>query len=76
MAVGFCNVQKALLCAMLQPDGLKEMQDKNNFTKLMVIQEELKTLPFSEVRNEYCRQCKAPAMAIGSAKWKNMKEKF
>lgn len=59
-AVGFRNVQKALLNAALQPDCLKELQDKNNFTKLMVMQEEIKTLPFGEVWNEYCKECNVP----------------
>ncbi len=60
-AVGFRNVQKALLFALLEPTGLKELQNGSNFTKLMVMQEELKTLPFGEVWNEYCRVCGAPA---------------
>lgn len=59
--VGFRNVQKALLFALLQPTDLKELQDNGNFSKLMVVQEELKTLPFGEVWNEYCKSCNAPA---------------
>ena len=56
-----CNVQKALLFALLQPnDDLKAMQDAGNFTKLMVAQEELKTLPFGEVWDEYCGRCGKP----------------
>ena len=58
--VGFRNVQKALLGALLEPPTLKEMQNKGNFTKLMVVSEEVKTLPFGEVWNEYCRQCGKP----------------
>ena len=58
---GFRNVQKALLFALLQPnDELKAMQDNGEFTKLMVVQEELKTLPFGEIWNEYCRRCGKP----------------
>ena len=60
--IGFRNVQKALLFALLQPnDDLKALQDESNFSKLMVLQEELKTLPFGEVWNEYCRRCNRPA---------------
>ncbi|MCR4719997.1 MAG: L-rhamnose isomerase [Firmicutes bacterium] len=70
--VGFRNVQKALLYAILQPDCLKELQDKNNFTKLMVMQEELKTLPFGEVWNEYCKDCKAPV----DGEWFEKVEKY
>ncbi|MCR4693090.1 MAG: L-rhamnose isomerase, partial [Firmicutes bacterium] len=70
--VGFRNVQKALLYAMLQPDCLKELQDENNFTKLMVMQEEIKTLPFGEVWNEYCKACNAPA----DGEWFDEVEKY
>lgn len=59
--VGFRNLQKALLFALLQPnDELKSLQDESNFTKLMVIQEELKTLPFGDIWDEYCSRCGAP----------------
>ena len=58
---GYRNLQKALLFALLQPDEeLKKLQDENNFTKLMVVQEEFKTLPFGEVWNEYCASCGKP----------------
>ena len=60
-ATGFRNLQKSLLFALLQPnDELKALQDKDDWTKLMVVQEELKTLPFGEVWDEYCRQCGVP----------------
>ena len=59
-AVGFRNVQKALLMALCTPD-LSAMQDGDNWTELMVIQEELKTMPFGEIWAEYCRVCGAPA---------------
>ena len=59
---GYRNLQKALLFALLQPvEELKALQDQGNFTKLMNVQEELKTLPFGEIWNEYCRRCGAPA---------------
>jgi L-rhamnose isomerase len=59
---GYRNVQKALLFALLQPnEALKQLQDEGNFTKLMVCQEELKTLLFGEVWDEYCRRCGKPA---------------
>ncbi len=59
---GFRNTQKALLYALLQPtDELKRLQDIGDFTRLMVIQEELKTAPFGEIWQEYCRRCGAPA---------------
>lgn len=58
--VGFRNVQKALLMALCTPD-LTAMQNENNWTELMVAQEELKTMPFGEVWEAYCRECGAPA---------------
>ena len=58
--VGFRNVQKALLMALCSPD-LTAMQNDNNWTELMVVQEELKTMPFGEIWAEYCRECGVPA---------------
>lgn len=58
---GYRNFQKALLFALLQPnEELKALQDAGNFTKLMVVQEELKTMPFGEIWDEYCRSCGKP----------------
>ena len=34
--------------------------DSDRFTELMVRQEELKTMPFGEIWDEYCRRCGAP----------------
>ncbi len=50
-------MQKALLYALLMNHGeLKELQDKADFTELMVKQEEYKTLPFGAVWQEYLRR--------------------
>ena len=58
---GFRNLQKALLFGLLEPSAqLKKLQDEGNWTKLMVMQEELKTMPFGEIWNEYCRSCGKP----------------
>lgn len=57
--VGYRNLQKALLFALLEPD-MTGLQNKGNFTELMVRMEELKTMPFGEVWNEYCRSCGVP----------------
>ena len=53
---GLHSVQKALLYALLEPKSLKKLQDENNFTELMVRQEELKTMPFGAVWEEYLRR--------------------
>lgn len=60
-ATGFRNLQKSLLFALLQPnEELKALQDADDWTKLMIMQEELKTLPFGEIWDEYCRRCGVP----------------
>ena len=59
---GFRNLQKALLFALLQPNAeMTRLQNEGNWTKLMVVQEELKTMPFGDVWEEYCRKCGKPA---------------
>lgn len=59
--LGFRNWQKALLNALTTPnDSLKEAQDAGDFTALLVRQDELKTMPFGDVWDEYCRRCGAP----------------
>ena len=57
---GLHSVQKALLYALLEPKTLKALQDANNFTELMVRQEELKTMPFGAVWEEYLRRENIP----------------
>ena len=59
--VGLRNTQKALLMGLLNPaDKLTELQNSNNWTELMVMQEEIKTLPFGDVWAKYCEECGAP----------------
>lgn len=56
--VGFRSWQKALLSALCTSnEQFKKLQDENRMTELMVVQEELKMLPFGIVWEEYCRQC-------------------
>ena len=51
---GVRNVQKALLFALLQPDNeLKKLQDENNFTEIMYLQEEMKMMPMGDVWEEF-----------------------
>ncbi len=57
-AVGLRSWQKALLYALLSPNAaLKALQDENKLTELMMLQEEVKTLPFGDVWAEYCERC-------------------
>ena len=57
--VGFRNLQKALLMALVTPD-MTDLQNSGNWTELMVRGEEIKTLPFGDVWAEYCKTCGAP----------------
>lgn len=51
---GVRNVQKSLLFALLQPDDkLKGLQNEGNFTEVMYLQEEMKTMPFGDIWNEF-----------------------
>ncbi len=59
---GMRSMSKALLYALVSPNAMmKELQDNNELTKLMVIQEEVKTLPFGDVWNYFCEECGIPA---------------
>ena len=56
--VGFRSWQKALLAALCTPHTmLAELQDTAQFTRLMVLGEEMKMLPFGDIWAEYCRVC-------------------
>ena len=64
--VGIRSWQKALLMAMCMPhESLKKLQDESKFTELMVMQENAKDLPYSDVWAEYCRVCGV----AGDASW-------
>lgn len=64
--VGFRNWQEALLNALVLPsESLKALQDQENFTKLMVAQEEMKLYDFGAVWEEYCRQ----ENVVGDMSW-------
>lgn len=54
--VGTRSMEKALLFALLQPwEELKKLQDSCRFTELMMMNEELKTLPFGDIWEHYCQ---------------------
>ena len=60
--IGTRNAQKALLWALLQPNAkLKELQDNAAFTEKFMLIEEAKTLPFSDIWEEYCNREGVPA---------------
>ncbi|HBL40472.1 MAG TPA: L-rhamnose isomerase [Ruminococcaceae bacterium] len=55
--IGERNVRKALLNALLTPHAtLKAMQDKGDFTQMLMLNEELKLYPLGAVWEEYCER--------------------
>ena len=60
--VGGRNMQKALLSALLIPaERLAAYQDNADYTKMLAVSEELKTFPFGDVFEEYCKRVGVPA---------------
>ena len=56
LIIGARNMEKALLKALLTPwKLLKEAQDGYDHTRVLALQEELKTLPWGEVWDEYLK---------------------
>ncbi len=59
--IGTRNMQKALLRAMLQPlDRLRLAEDQLDFTKRLMMTEELKDLPYGAVWSEFCNRMDVP----------------
>jgi L-rhamnose isomerase len=62
-AVGMRNMRKALLLALLEPyQTLKAAEWDFDFTKRLVMSEELKAMPWSLVWEEYCMRSDVPAI--------------
>ena len=60
--VGMRNMQKALLYALLMPNAeMAKLQEERNFTKLMMLSEEMKTYPMGDVWNYFCELNGVPA---------------
>ncbi len=60
--IGIRSWQKAMLNALCTPNELlAKTQDDQNYTKLLMLHEEIKTLPFGDVWNEYCARQGIPA---------------
>ena len=70
---GIRNAQKSLLFAFLTPHArLTEYQDAGNFTRVLSESEELKTMPFGAVWNEFCRMAGVPA----DGEWLSVVEEY
>ena len=60
--IGMRNMQKALLAALLQPHATyAKLQKENRLTELLMLQEEMKTYPVSDVWAMFCAQAGMPA---------------
>ncbi len=71
--VGTRNMQKALLFALLHPHKkLRALQDEGRFTQLMVLREEIKTYPFGDIWEYYCKSQNVPA----DESWFDVIEKY
>lgn len=54
---GARSVEKALLFALLMPnETMTKLQDAGRFTELMAMQEDMKTMPFGDVWDEYLKR--------------------
>ena len=61
--VGMRNMRKALLIALLDPyKTLQQAEWDFDFTKRLVMSEELKAMPWSAVWTEYCERTGKPAI--------------
>ncbi|HMM00054.1 MAG TPA: L-rhamnose isomerase [Bacilli bacterium] len=57
LVIGARNMEKALLKALLTPwNLLKAAQDNYDHTRVLALQEEIKTLPWADVWEQYCRE--------------------
>ena len=65
-------VEGTALCLLQPNEELKNLQNQGNFTRLMVLQKELKTAPIGEIWAEYCRRCGAPE----DGQWLDAVEKY
>jgi L-rhamnose isomerase len=66
LVIGMRSVQKSLLTALLLPNAkMKALQDSQQFTELMMLQEEMKFAPIGDVWNEFC----ARAGMAGDQSW-------
>lgn len=59
--IGARNLEKALLFAMLEPtEKLVELEVNMDYTARLAWLEELKTMPFEAVWDQYCKECGVP----------------
>jgi len=60
--VGMRNMQRAMLSALLTPHAdWKKLQDEADFTSMLALSEEFKSMPECVVWEEFCNRCGVPA---------------
>jgi L-rhamnose isomerase len=60
--IGTRSVSKALLLALLEPiDQLRQLETEGDFTARLALSQELVTLPFGPVWDQFCERHNAPA---------------
>jgi len=63
--IGTRNLRKALLFALLEPyNKLREAEHNFDFSKRLMMMEELKTMPWQAVWEEYCQRKNVPASLL------------
>lgn len=63
--IGTRNLRKALLIALLEPyETLQKAEHEFDFTKRLLMMEELKTMPWQGVWEEYCKRKDVPVSLI------------
>jgi L-rhamnose isomerase len=66
---GVRNVQKALLFSLLQPsEKMQKLQDNAEFTELMILSEEMKTMPMGDVWAEFLEKQGTESCYLSSIK--------
>jgi L-rhamnose isomerase len=60
--VGMRNMQRAMLSALLTPHAdWKKIQDNGDYTSMLALSEEFKSMPECVVWEEFCNRCGVPA---------------
>jgi len=62
--IGTRNTLKSLLIALLEPAALKQAEKSGDYTTRLALMEELKTMPWGAVWDQYCEQQNVP---VGTA---------
>lgn len=69
--IGARNMSKALLMALVEPAAqLRDAENSGDFSTRLALMEEIKTLPFAPIWNEYCERHNVP---VGTAWIKEVK---